>query len=116
MHLVSSAEAAANAGEPFTWTEGHAEMAFSDFYEGLTDLPDKIDWGVIKARFWNDDPPAIVDRKRKRQAEFLVHSFFPWTLFSNIGVINAATQAEVRQFLANANHQPEVRVQRNWYY
>lgn len=116
LHLVSSAEAVEEAGKPFTWTEGHADMAFSEFFEGLTDLSDKIDWEVMQGKFWNDDPPAIVDRKRKRQAEFLVYRFFPWTLFSTIGVIDEATRTEVLRLTAGAAHQPDVRVQRNWYY
>jgi ssDNA thymidine ADP-ribosyltransferase, DarT len=116
LHLVSSAEAVAAAGEPYTWTEGHAEMAFSEFYEGLADLPDKIDWEVMKATYWNDNPPLIVDRKRKRQAEFLVYRFFPWALFSTIGVINETARDEVLQMLHGAAHQPEVLVHRNWYY
>jgi hypothetical protein len=116
LHLVSSAEAVERAGLPFTYTEGHAEIAFSEFYEGLADLPGRIDWNVMRSKYWNDDPPRIVDRKRKRQAEFLVHRFFPWTLFSTIGVIDEAMRAEVLQALAGGGHQPDVRVQRGWYY
>lgn len=77
LHLVSSAEAVAEAGRPFTWTEGHAEIKFSQFYEGLPELQSRIDWEIMGATYWNDKPPEIVDRKRKRQAEFLVHRFFP---------------------------------------
>ena len=116
LHLVSSAEAAAAADLAFTWSEGHAEMKFSQFFEGLTDLGTQIDWATMKAQYWNDNPPDVVDRKRKRQAEFLVHRFFPWTLFSTIGVINDAMKAEVIQILADAGHKPDVRVQRGWYY
>jgi hypothetical protein len=116
LHLVSTAEAVAEAELPFTYTEGHAEMKFSQFYEGLTDLRSRIDWNVMKATYWNDDPPGIVDRKRKRQAEFLVHGFFPWTLFSTIGVINEAMRTEVLQMLADVEHRPDVRVHRGWYY
>ena len=52
-------------------------MRFTDFFDDLKDL-DKIDWDLMQSRYWNDtnDDP---DRKRRRQAEFLVHEFFPWS-------------------------------------
>ena len=116
LHLVSSADAVEQARLAFTYTEGHAEMAFSEFFEGLADLRGRIDWKAMRSKYWNDDPPAIVDRKRKRQAELLVYRFFPSALFSTIGVINEAVRTEVMQLLAGTERQPEVRVQRDWYY
>jgi hypothetical protein len=116
LHLVSAAERLAEANTAFTFTDGHAKIAYSAFYEDLADLASKIDWNVMRSQYWNDDPPRIVDRKRKRQAEFLVPRFFPWQLFSTIGVINDVVRTEVMRVLDGADHQPEVRVQRNWYY
>jgi hypothetical protein len=45
----------------------------TDFYDDLNDLKE-VDWNVMTLRIWkdtNDDP----DRKRRRQAEFLVYHF-----------------------------------------
>ncbi len=116
LHLVSSAESVAESGLPFTWTEGHAEIAFSEFFEGLPELRRRIDWEVMRAKYWNDNPPAVIDRKRKRQAEFLVHRFFPWPLFDTIGVIDRAMKDQVAEILAAADHKPEVQVRPGWYY
>ncbi len=73
VHLVSSAEAVQVAGLPFTFTDGHAEMDISRFFTDLHDL-DKVDWEMMQAKYWNDTLQDG-DRKRRRQAEFLVHQF-----------------------------------------
>jgi ssDNA thymidine ADP-ribosyltransferase, DarT len=48
---------------------------------------DAIDWDVMKSRYWNDTNEDN-DRKRRRQAEFLVRHFSPWQLITEIGVMN----------------------------
>lgn len=115
VHLISSAEAVRDAGLAWVFTDGHAEMApLTEFYDDLRDL-DKIDWPLMNARYWHDtdDDP---DRKRRRQAEFLVHNFFPWELVSGIGVCDHSAELTVRKAVGNAAHEPELRVAREWYY
>ena len=116
VHLVSSIETVQAAQPPVRWlfTDGHADMAYSSFFSSTDDL-DKIDWPLMAARFWNDTS-ADGDRKRRRQAEFLVHQFFPWELVERIGVINTDVAQETEQALEGATHRPEVRVERTWYY
>jgi hypothetical protein len=114
LHLTSSAEAVAEAGLAYAFTEGHAELAYSSFFEDLADL-DQVDWPVMKSRWWNDTDEDM-DRKRRRQAEFLVHEFFPWDLVAEIGVIDAAVAEQVNSLLKSAGHRPLVTVRRTWYY
>ncbi len=71
LHLVSSVEAVQEAGIPFVFTDGHADMAISRFYTDLRDL-NKVEWIIMKDVYWNDSFEDG-DRKRRRQAEFLVH-------------------------------------------
>src|SRR5262249_5521413 len=77
VHLVSSADAISCFNPALHWmfTEGHAEIAFSQFFNNLKDL-DKIDWPLMNSHYWHDTIEDN-DRKRRRQAEFLVHRFFP---------------------------------------
>ena len=116
VHLVSSAEAVEEDDDlRWVFTDGHAEMApLTDFYNDLDDL-DKIDWNVMKSIYWNDtdDDP---DRKRRRQAEFLVHEFFPWKLIASIGVYEQATVKRVQEILKKSRHKPDVEIERAWYY
>jgi len=116
VHLVSSVETVQNAQPPLRWlfTDGHADMEYSDFFSSTVDL-NKVDWPLMPARFWNDTA-ADGDRKRRRQAEFLVHEFFPWTLVESIGVISAAVAQEAHTLLVGAAHRPELRVESGWYY
>ncbi len=114
VHLVASAEMVAQRGLAYVFSDGHAVMALSDFFDDLRGL-DAIDWQIMRERFWADtdeDP----DRKRRRQAEFLVHRFLPWNLVTEIGVLQRGTGQEVRQLLRSQEHRPEVRERRGWYY
>ncbi len=114
LHLVSSAEVVAAAALPFCFTDGHAEMDISDFYGDLANL-NRIDWEIMKATFWRDTNEDN-DRKRRRQAEFLVHHALPWQLITEIGVISAKVAVSVTAVLATAAHRPTVAVHRDWYY
>jgi hypothetical protein len=114
VHLVSAAETILEDGKKFVFSDGHADMAISSFYTDLKDLS-RVDWKIMKETYWNDTP-ADGDRKRRRQAEFLVHDFFSWSLVERIGVMNDAMAAKVNALLEGADHVPVVSVQRGWYY
>jgi hypothetical protein len=114
LHLVSSAEAVAAAGLPFCFTDGHAEMDISDFYGDLANLKE-IDWEIMTATYWRDTNEDN-DRKRRRQAEFLVHNALPWQLITEVGVISSKVAAAVTTVLATVAHKPTVAVHRDWYY
>lgn len=114
VHLVSNTESVDEPGLEFVFTDGHAIMTLSDFYDDLDDL-DEIDWEIMEAKYWRDtleDP----DRKRRRQAEFLVFGRFHWNLIQEIGVINRRVQSEIDRILAGTGHRPPVSVRPNWYY
>jgi hypothetical protein len=112
IYLCSTAETVRKAGLRWVFTEGHADMDYTDFFDDLKDLG-KIDWDLMQAKYWhdtNDDP----DRKRRRQAEFLVHEFFPWELVSYIGVYDGSIAETVGEIIKARI--PKVEVQRGWYY
>jgi hypothetical protein len=112
LHLVSTAESARDAGLSFIFTNGHAIMHLTDFFDDLAKL-DQIDWEVMRARYWHDTVNDS-DRKRRRQAEFLVHKFFPCRLITEIGVVNSQMGAQVNALLQSSEHQPEVVIRPNW--
>ena len=87
-------------------------MDFTDFFDDFKDL-EKIDWPLMQAKYWFDSD-AYPDRKRRRQAEFLVHQFFPWSLVTKIVVYDAANEKVVSNILAG---QPcPVETKRGWFY
>jgi hypothetical protein len=75
----------------------------------------EIDWQIMRAKYWNDNNDDN-DRKRRRQAEFLVHHYCPWTLIKEIGVINDNIKTKVEKILQNQKHQPSVKIYSQWYY
>lgn len=115
IHLVMEIEAIANLNLAFAYTDGHAVMDYSDFYDNLDQLDSVIDWKLMKSNYWfdtKDDP----NRKCRRQAEFLIHQFCPWTLIREIGVINNDIKIKVEKILQNYKHQPSVKIYPQWYY
>jgi len=114
LHLVASVEEVVREGLVFTFTEGHAVMDISHFYNNLRDL-DKINWDIMDSRYWYDTIQDG-DRKRRRQAEFLVHEFFPFTFFDSIGVINQTMARQVTGLLQPLVKKPVVQVVPAWYY
>jgi hypothetical protein len=114
IYLVSTAEAIEAMALAFAFTDGHGIIGYTQFSDDLEDL-DMVDWDIMEAKYWNNTADDN-DRRRRRQAEFLVHRFCPWTLITQIGVINTTIQAQVQRILQNVKYQPPVRVNPNWYY
>jgi len=115
IHLVSHVENIEARGDlDFVFTDGHAIMEFTTFFDDLNYL-DNIDWDVMRLRYWRDTNEDN-DRKRRRQAEFLVRKIFPWELITEIGVINSTIKAKTENILQNFTHKPSVIVQKSWYY
>lgn len=114
VHLVAHAEEVVRQGLGFAFTDGHGVIAMTDYFDDLADLS-KIDWPLMKARYWFD-AEEDGDRKRRRQAEFLVHRFMPWELVCEIGVLTQEMVEWVQQLVSAASHRPVVALRQGWYY
>lgn len=115
LHLVISPEDIANASLDFVFSDGHAVMGYTTFYDDLASLPEAIDWEIMEARVWRDTDEDG-DRKRRRQAEFLVYQSVPWSLIRGIGVQNKAVKDNVNQLLEIFGQTTDVRVLPSYYY
>jgi hypothetical protein len=115
IYLVTDINTIEAEGLDFAFTDGHAAMDYTSFFTNLEDLEYEIDWDIMEEKYWRDtdDDP---DRKRRRQAEFLVYRFFPWQLIHEIGVINAGIQARVKEILQGFDIQTPVKICSQWYY
>lgn len=114
VYLVTHAETVRDAGLAFVFTDGHPVREPRKFYNDLVDLS-YVDLPLMSEKYWNDtneDP----DRKRRRQAEFLVRHFLPWPLISAVGVRTVRVAHEVDELTTLSNHRPEVLVRPDWYY
>ena len=100
------------------WAERHRrKWAFSlsnagaygvEFRNELGKL-NEIDWPSVAATSW-----ASV--RYFKQAEFLLHTAFPWELVDRIGVFDNATAQKVGRATAKADHHPQIEITRQWYY
>ena len=115
LHLVTSPQDIANASLDFVFTDGHAVMGYTTFYNDLASLSEAIDWEIMESQYWNDTNEDG-DRKRRRQAEFLVYRRVPWSLIRGIGVQNEAAKGEVNKILEDCGQTADVRVLPNYYY
>lgn len=114
VYLASAVEAVAQTKLVWCFTNGHAVEGVTEFYDRIEELTE-VDWDTIKDWSWRNtlqDP----DRKRRKQAEFLVHQRFPWELVSQIGVISGPLADRVKSVIAGQGHCPHVTVERSWYY
>ncbi len=114
VHLVSTAQRVAQLGLGFAFTDGHGIMAYTSFYDDLAQLG-QIDWNMIGATYWYDTAEDG-DRKRRKQAEFLIWNQCPWTLISHVIVRSTVRAIQVRDIIAACAHQPLVIVKPDWYY
>jgi hypothetical protein len=116
VYLVACAETVAESVPAWCFTNGHALEAVTEFYSRLEDL-NNVDFEAVKTWRWGGrwllaDPDVM----RRKQAEFLVHQRFPWSLFQSIGVLDRAMAAQVQTTLASATHKPQVTIHPDWYY
>jgi len=116
IYLVARAQEVAASGTGFVFSDGHGLAAFTEWFDDLADLT-RVDWKVVKARYWADSPDDM-DRQRRKQAEFLVHRFMPWSLVRGVAVMNEAVRQQVESAMSAyppALRRP-VKVFRGWYY
>jgi len=116
IYLVSWAQAVAENGPGFVFSDGHGIAAFTNWYDDLGRL-DQVDWNMVYQRYWADTVDDM-DRQRRKQAEFLVHRRCDWSLIHEIGVVNECTKTQVERILDGfpAALRRPVNVRPDWYY
>jgi len=114
VHLVSTVQKVSKAGLGFAFSDGHGIMAYSNFYDDLARL-DQLDWGVIASKNWADTTDDG-DRKRRKQAEFLVLDRLPLQLLSAVVVRTPERRDEVETLLTRHDLDLKVVVKPAWYY
>ncbi len=108
VHLVSTISRAVALGRAWAFTDRHAELAHALHYDDLAKLSE-VPWHVMAEQYWS----AV---KEERQAEFLVHEFFPWSAVAEVAVMTPGAAQRVQMALAAAQHRPAVTIHREWYY
>lgn len=97
-------------GNRWAFTLSNAGANYTEFRKDLGQLGE-VDWEAVAN---NDFRDSTV--KEGKQAEFLLHGFFPLHLVRCIGVSHTAIQTQVVRALASTSHRPAVQVRREWYF
>jgi hypothetical protein len=101
----------ANAnGRQWAFSLSNAGAAYAQFRANVRQLSE-VDWAAVVASDFR-----AADVKEGKQAEFLVHRSFPWTLVDRVGVISPAVAQQVAGALQGASHRPRIEILPSWYY
>ncbi|MBK8015058.1 MAG: DUF4433 domain-containing protein [Deltaproteobacteria bacterium] len=95
----------------------NAGASYTQFRKSLNDLH-HVDWDAVASHNFSNGSytPSGHQVKEGKQAEFLLHSDFPWVLFERIGVASRAIAIQAQEAIANAAHKPQISVQPSWYF
>jgi ssDNA thymidine ADP-ribosyltransferase, DarT len=93
----------------WAFTLSNASAIYTEFRSTLLDLED-INWTAVDAVDWQAQ-----DVKEGKQAEFLIHEWFPITLVRRIGVQSNAVRERVLQTFKDYDTPPVV-TKPDWYY
>jgi hypothetical protein len=116
IYIVTTAQAVAEQGVDFVFSDGHGIANFTKWFDDLGCL-DQVDWQMVYQRYWKDGVEDM-DRQRRKQAEFLIYRFCPWELIQEVGVIDGERRRQVELILADFPDKmgKPVRIRREWYY
>lgn len=116
IYLVTTVQEVVASGAHYVFSDGHGLATFTNWYDDLSQM-DQVDWSLVGARYWADQPDDN-DRMRRKQAEFLIHEELDWTVIRAIAVYNSSAMQRVREILdARADaHRPKITVKGDWYY
>lgn len=97
-------------GRRWAFSLSNAGAYYAEFRNRVDQLGE-VDWAAVEATDFRDKQV-----KERKQAEFLVHEFFPWNLVRRIGVHSLSLQMRVARLLSGGGARPVVEVRRDWYY
>jgi hypothetical protein len=112
IYLISTVQNVRQQKIPFVFTDGHGIIGYTRFFNREADL-DQVDWEIMESRYWNDTNDDM-DRKRRRQAEFLAFRYFPLSCVQQISVYNRQIKQRVLSELGDIAI--PVNIQAGWYY
>lgn len=114
VHLEADLHEALNwaneTGHRWAFALSNAGAAYAEFRKDVAHLHE-LNWPAVTATDFRS--PEV---KEGKQAEFLVHHFFPWLLVKRIGVQSRAVMQRVISATEGASHRPKVELMPAWYY
>lgn len=97
-------------GKRWAFSTSNAGAYYAEFHNTREDLGE-VDWGSVFSNDFREDKV-----RQSKQAELLVHEFFPWHLVRRIGVYSESQRIALNPLLNGAEHKPFVDVRPDWYF
>ncbi|WP_064088253.1 type II toxin-antitoxin system toxin DNA ADP-ribosyl transferase DarT [Legionella feeleii] len=126
IYFETTVEQLVKLGLEFIFYDMNATLTFSKAYTDLGLLPSVIAWDLITepptldgyCKYFHDiqSDPKYVDRRARRQAEFIVKDSIPLNCFTRIGVINSSVKNQVDRILLTHGLTLRVDVMTDWYF
>ena len=114
VYFVSTFDEIKKNGKPYVFTDEHAYHFMSQFFNTDNHL-NEVDWNAVNLVKWNDTEEDS-DRKRRKQAEFLVYSGLPLSAIVAFVVNNDAAKSTVLTKFAEYGFTGNILVKPKWYY
>lgn len=108
--LNAAMDWADSTGGRWAFSLSNAGANYTEFRKRRDQLDD-VDWAAVAATDFSSR-----EVKEGKQAEFLMHQFFPWPLVQRIGVMSTKVQTRVLSALVGVGHSPAVEVRSDWYF
>ena len=116
VYLISDVDSIVEAELPFIFTNGHAVSDLTLFFSSdETDKFRTLDWEVICNNYWRDteeDP----DRKRRKEAEFLIKRDVPVGCIIGLAVYNEEAKNRMEKLITSLGIDIRVAIRKNFYY
>lgn len=114
VYLVSTFENIKECKSQYVFSDGHGYHLMSQFFNNEESL-EEVDWNIVNNKQWNDTEDDN-DRKRRKQAEFLVHKELSLSEIVGIVVYNEAAKTRILAKFANSDFSCNVIVKQDLYY
>ena len=101
---------AAQKSRRWAFTLSNAGARYTEFRCDLANLHE-INWSAIAATDFRS-----ADVKEGKQAEFLMHHSFPWSLIRRVGVRSRGVLEKAATAVSSAGHKPKLELMPTWYY
>jgi hypothetical protein len=113
IYLVTDMEKLNRLGCQYIFTDRHAKLDYTKFYNNSDDL-EKLNWEFIKTDQWGRQFGA--ERMEMKQAECLVYRYIPTEALLGIAVLNEKVYDIVIQRLKGNEIEIPVKIRPNFYF
>ena len=114
LYIVSSFAEIKKTDSRFVFTDGHAYHFMSQFFNTEEQLGE-IDWKAVSLVRWNDTGDDT-DRKRRKQAEFLVYNELQLSAIIAFVVYNNDVKTKILTKFTEHSFEGNIFVKPDWYY